>query len=445
MSAWGVSSTFRSCDSLIQRIERNDPTLKDLVILPTKQFGADEVHRLCAVLDSNSNTHWMSLSASGHVLSVTLLQQLGQSIAANHLTPLDSLAIGDRSMGDEGVSALCHALGRQHRLKVIDLSYKNMTTTGFQSVLETLGVSPTLQSLNVSRNLLLGQDAAAITASSLFENIAELDLSDCGITHSFASALFAKFASSQVKRTLLLSNNPLGPEGLRSLEPLMENICTLNISNSNIGNEGMEVLSWFGSSAIVSLDLSRNNISFEGIPSLIACLYNKENEQLGTLRYLQKLDLSSNPLSEKGVCWLVSKGFAKFNDNSLQFLDLSETSCGIQGACTVLTQSRVVSLRLFNNQLGSEGFLAISELVDDSSVAPQLEILDLAGNSADVNSVVSLLKAILKRESSSEGPSRLRSLVIGGNASGTEVEEIVAQIRKVRPDMDIARDKSEKK
>jgi Ran GTPase-activating protein (RanGAP) involved in mRNA processing and transport len=442
MPAWGASSTFRSCDSLIQRIEQNDPTLKDLVILPTKQFGADEVHRLCAVLDSNSNTHWTSLSASGHVVSVTLLQQFGQSIAANISTPLGSLSIGDRSMGDEGVSALCRALGRQHRLRAIDLSYKNMTTSGFQSVLETLGVSPTLQSLNVSRNPLLGLDATKITTSSLFDKVEELDLSDCGITHSFASDLFAKLAPSRVKRTLVLSNNPLGPGGLRSLEPLMGNICTLNLSNTSIGNEGMEVLSSFGSSAIVSLDLSRNNISFEGIPSLIACLQ-EENEQLGTLRNLQKLDLSSNPLSEEGVCLLANQGLAKCSNNSLQFLDLSETHCGIQGACTVLTQSKVVSLRLFNNQLGSEGFLAISELIQDSAVAPQLENLDLAGNNADINAVVSLLKAILKRES--EGPSRLRSLVIGGNASGTEIEEIVAQIRQIRPDMDIARDKCDKK
>jgi hypothetical protein len=415
------------------------------VILPTKQFGADEVHRLCAVLDSNSNTYWKSLSASGHVLSVTLLQQLGQAIAANHSTPLGSLAIGDRSMGDEGVSALCHALGRQHRLKVIDLSYKNMTIAGFQSVLETLGVSPTLQNLNVSRNPLIGQAAAESSTSPLFEHVVELDLSDCGITHSFASALFSKFAPSHVKRTLVLSNNPLGPEGLRSLEPLMENICILNISNSNIGNEGMKVLSTFVSSAIVSLDLSRNNISLEGISSLITFLHQK-NEQpgTGTLHHLQKLDLSNNPLSEEGVCLLVNRGFAKFYDNSLRFLDLSETNCGVQGACTALTQSKVASLRVYNNLLGSEGFLAISELIQDSAVAPQLENLDLAGNNADINSVVSLLKAILKRESS-EGHSRLRSLVIGGNASGTEVEEIVERIRQIRPEMDIARDKSDKK
>lgn len=447
MSAWGSSSPFRSCDSLIQRIERNDPTLTDLVILPTKTFGADEVNRLCAVLENNTNTYWKSLSASGHVISLESLCKLGRAIAANTSTPLSSLALGDRSMGDEGVSALCSALGRKHKLQTIDLSYKNMNSAGFHSVLETLAVSPTLSSLNLSRNPSIGQAAVDANTAPLFENVIELDVSDCGITGLFASQFFSKLVPGKANRAFVLSNNPLGPEGLRSLEPLLGDIVTLNVSNGSLGNDGMQVLASFGPTAIVSLDLSRNNVTLKGIPSFISCLHRESGEfstTTGSLNHLEKLDLSSNPISEEGVCILVNEGLAKSNIEPLRFLDLSETDAGVKGACTALTHSKAVSLRLFNNKLGSDGFRALSELIQDIHVAPGLESLDLAGNNADIDSVVSLLTGVHKRESEA-GPSRLRSLVIGGNASGTEVEEMVAKIQQVRPDLDIARDKSNKK
>eukprot|EP00985_Skeletonema_marinoi_P030569 scaffold32664_cov80-Skeletonema_marinoi.AAC.1 len=43
--AWG-SGAFNSCDKLLERVEKNDPTLKELVILPMKTFGAKDLERL---------------------------------------------------------------------------------------------------------------------------------------------------------------------------------------------------------------------------------------------------------------------------------------------------------------------------------------------------------------------------------------------------------------
>jgi hypothetical protein len=39
----------------------------------------------------------------------------------------------------------------------------------------------------------------------------------------------------------------------------------------------------------------------------------------------------------------------------------------------------------------------------------------------------------------------LKTLVVGGNQGGTDLEDLCAQIRKVRPDLDIARDKIRKR
>jgi hypothetical protein len=128
MSAWGKGGSARSCDELLKRVEANDPTLVDLLILSLKTFGSDQVHRLAKCLASGVNTHLISLSASGHCIPPDALQALGAALATGK-SNLTRLAIGDSNMGDVGVCALCQGLasGRNTlRLEVIDLSWKGM-------------------------------------------------------------------------------------------------------------------------------------------------------------------------------------------------------------------------------------------------------------------------------------------------------------------------------
>ncbi len=44
------TGSFKSCDSLLNRIENNDNQLIDLVILPMKTFGREEVLRLAKII-----------------------------------------------------------------------------------------------------------------------------------------------------------------------------------------------------------------------------------------------------------------------------------------------------------------------------------------------------------------------------------------------------------
>jgi len=46
----GPGGAAKSCDALLTRVERNDATLQELVILSNKTFGAAEVERLAAAL-----------------------------------------------------------------------------------------------------------------------------------------------------------------------------------------------------------------------------------------------------------------------------------------------------------------------------------------------------------------------------------------------------------
>jgi hypothetical protein len=126
--AWGKGGGVRSFDALLKRVEQNDPKLLELVVLPMKTFGSQEVHRLATILASGVNTHLESLSASGHNIPPEALEALGKALATGK-SNLVHLAIGDNSMGDAGVCALCQGLASSSgalKLETIDLSWKGM-------------------------------------------------------------------------------------------------------------------------------------------------------------------------------------------------------------------------------------------------------------------------------------------------------------------------------
>lgn len=150
MGAWGKnssSSSFKSCDALFQRVRQNDARLIELIILPMKTFGPKELLELSKILQSGVNTNLMTLSASGHTIYSTeakekegqgqekgqaALEALGQAIASGK-SKLTNIAIGDSSLGDDGVAALCKGLSmmtdippEQVVLKSLDLSWKGM-------------------------------------------------------------------------------------------------------------------------------------------------------------------------------------------------------------------------------------------------------------------------------------------------------------------------------
>jgi Ran GTPase-activating protein (RanGAP) involved in mRNA processing and transport len=459
MSAWGAtSSPLRSCDALIERIEQNDPTLTDLVILPNKKFGDQQLDRLCAVLQrpTTTNIHWASLSASGHALSPESLFRLGKAIASSSATTsgLRSIAVGDSLMGDDGVSAFCQGLQLgDHSLQQIFLSFKGIGTDGFCKLLKTLGKSTSLEKLDLSRNDGIGEAWYSVgDYDNLFPCVRELDLSDCGISSRLAIQLFPQIISRSdtVKRTLRLSGNPFGPKGLEALKGLFHSAGSLYISNCSLGDDGMAALHSLVcdgfSCDMTLLDISQNGIEKMGASRLAQCLSGgSAPDSEPFFRYIEELILAGNNLGEEGTELLIRKGLAARAAKglpSLKMLDLSETNCGLKGATAVVTESCAIEIRLFGNNLGSEGFRALAALVIAGRLPHTLESLDLAGNNADMSSVLELLKAVLWREANpSSIPSRLTSLVIGGNQGGLEVESMIRLIQKIRPDMDIGRDR----
>jgi hypothetical protein len=447
MSAWGAGGSFKSCDALLQRVERNDPTLTNLVILPQKTFGAAEADRLAAVFEKEGgNTHLVGLHASGHAVPALSLKRLGQAIAANK-SRIVELAIGNSTMGDEGICAFCEGLATstENSLESIDFSYKGMGPVGFQAIIRCLGNSQKLRELNLARNEGIGNAATVADfmkredeTSPFFPRINNLDLADCGIDGEFAAIFFPTLFTEGRKLTLRLSGNPIGDEGFRSVLNGHEHLENLYLASCGIDDASMEWLASLKatSTPLTLLDLSNNKISTPGALSLSECLHGDAgNAESACLAQLLDLNLAGNPLGEGGVIALTTRAQQKIP--VLKSLDLTETKCGVAGAVAAVRYSHAASLRLFNNNLGPEGFRALEETLRGGH--PTLVSLDLAGNRADEASVVALLSALIIPDTSFE--SKLRTLIVGGNKGGSDVEAMVKRVKEVRPEIDIARDK----
>jgi Leucine Rich repeat len=253
VSAWG-SASRQSCDDLIDRLERNDPLLKDVVILPAKRFGPAEVERLAALLERQHDSgvdrkedggdlednvvaarpdnsascsdyyHWRSLSASSHALPPESLARLGRAVAASSARAISSneqrprgpalvgLAIGDESTGDDGIRALCldgfltipnGSCSSSLSLVHLDLSHKGMTGLGLADIVASLRGSQKLRQLNVSRNdfsdalqalepLWKHHDESVGNCHDWFPALEDLDVSHCNLEPAFVDEFFQR-------------------------------------------------------------------------------------------------------------------------------------------------------------------------------------------------------------------------------------------------------------
>jgi Ran GTPase-activating protein (RanGAP) involved in mRNA processing and transport len=423
-AAWGAAA--KSCNALLVRVEQNDVTLTELVILPSKSFGAVEVERLAAALGDNTNL--TTISASGHAIPPAALGILGMALVKSKT--LKRIAIGDKNMGDEGVAALFEDKGCG-ALEAIDLAYKNISEEGMKILGAFLGDSTTLIDLNLSRNPIISNqgvvafcEAASGDTLTTSSSLRTINLSECQIGAQGMESLAKLLIQTTGCTTLGLSSNPLGPLSCSSLVSLLQegNLQSLQLASCELGDAGVTSLCQTikACTGLRILDLSDNGIGAEGANEFAKSL------QGDCWKAMKELKLANNSIGSDGMTAIAEAL------SSLETLDATQTKCGVQGATSILRATGLKRLRLFNNELGSEGFKAIAAMLPEC----RLLELDLGGNRADADDLLLLLQTLRATERIT-----LKVLEIGGNATSMEVEEEIKQIKKVHPDLDIARDR----
>jgi Ran GTPase-activating protein (RanGAP) involved in mRNA processing and transport len=265
MAGWGAAA--RSCDAMLVRIEKNDPNIKDWIILPTKIFGGSETERLANALFENRNTHLRTLSASGHAIPPSSLRELGKSLINN--TTLQSLAIGDCKMGNEGVISLLETEGSCQHLKTLDLEYKNITLDGILQIGKSFSQNAEWQDLIVSRNPIGNDGLIAFCDAAMLKpppHLRSLYLSNCQIGKSGLAKL-CEFLPSTNCKVLSLSSNPLGPSSGQHLKELVEisSLETLFLSSCQLSCLTISDLCQSTTCpGLKTLDISKNDIGEKG-------------------------------------------------------------------------------------------------------------------------------------------------------------------------------------
>jgi Ran GTPase-activating protein (RanGAP) involved in mRNA processing and transport len=227
-------------------------------------------------------------------------------------------------------------------------------------------------------------------------------------------------------------------------------VSELYLSNCRIGDHGIVpmVEACLGCSELSSnpsmqvLDVSYNNLTATGLDNFACRLLEVGRRQYSFFSKLHTLRLAGNTLDNVS-CIQLANAISQGPLQSLKDLDVARTSCGVVGAMALIEcnlsenkQSRLKSLNLFGNGLGSEGFVMLSKTLEGGH--PSLETLDLGGNNATEPGVVALLEAVLRRN---ERQNNLQTLVLGGNQGGENVEHFVQEIKRIHPRLDVARDK----
>jgi Leucine Rich Repeat/Leucine Rich repeat len=335
-------------------------------------------------------------------------------------------------------------------------------------LLETIGSQSSIELLNLARNEDIGPsfDFSGY-GLPLFPRLRMLDLSGCGLDartcFSLATAMTTFGGRGDLEDHVtsrgVLSLN-LNTTDLRDSEyfsKMMNRLFTFLIvsemflSGCQLGDEGLrQILDACSDSSEGStipklqvLDLSNNNLTQDALQDFFSKLVENNSRQCH-LRQLRKLNLSGNTLDEES-CNHLAACIAEGPLESLCDLDVSKTSCGVNGAVALIRSNNtdgssrgVKILNLFGNQLGSEGFVHLSKHLEGGH--PILESLDLGGNEATEAGIVAVLQPLIRQNCTGK-KNALRLLVVGGNQGGPTVETLVKDIQTMHPELDVARDK----
>ena len=196
----------------------------------------------------------------------------GGSLRALRRRPLTQLLFASNRLGQSSVHELANAGSRLEGLERLDLSGNGIGDEGLR---------------------VLGRELR-------FTQLKWLGLSHVNASSDGLGALISGSIAKQVQR-LELAGNPLQGPGLRAiLGGAFPALTHLDVSETLLGDEGLEVLLESpGSAQLVSLELKKNGLSAKGAVRLATARFPR----------LEYLSVSGNPLGESGMAAL-KKAFA---------------------------------------------------------------------------------------------------------------------------------------
>jgi Ran GTPase-activating protein (RanGAP) involved in mRNA processing and transport len=242
---------------------------------------------------------------------------------------LKTLKIGSMISGAEGLEILSTAFTQNKTITNFNIRGSKIGVRGCEILKWILGYNKTLTRLDLSDNNI--QTPGLLILASVLNQLSSLVLDGNQIGDPGCTILKQTLKPDGNLTRLDLSNNGIGPDGMRELIPVLTHLKSLKISKNSIGDSGCEILSTFleKNHTMTRLDLIDNKLSLDdGYERLIKCLVsNKTLIDFNPGSSGSNLDPMFYELISNNIKFSNEKNLALFNlcfDCYFHFTGLSE-------------------------------------------------------------------------------------------------------------------------
>jgi len=384
-SVWGRK---RGIEDLVAKVGANDASLESLHIMSTRKFDDQGAKSLCTALSKNTNL--TELYASGHTLGFEGISEFSKLLHGK--TGLAYLSIGCSKFGGKGLQILSEGLANNDGLKSLNLEYKGLDCSdgsdgaeGVRALSAALRNNSALEELLLSRNP-LGDEGVSILLRGLsgsHSRLRSLVLSDVGVGMDGMLVLGRTLQTRPSLSSVDISNNGLvGAAGCAAFAAAggFSNMAVLNISGCNIGNEGASMVARAvaqqGSPS--TLKLRNNGITAKGAVELANALklskiaeLDLSNNRVGphtaalfaAMSGLKQLGLLGNRLGNEGCQTIAESIIFSTKPVTLEYLDLCGNGIsddGVVSICSIFSaqQASCASFKTIvvgSNPIGQKG------------------------------------------------------------------------------------------
>ena len=276
--------------------------------------------------------------------------ELATALNCNNV--LEQLWLRGNVLGAVGAAVILTSLQNMTTLRVLDLSYNNISSRSANGIAAVINSNHFLEQLWLDGNMLMTTGVVIIArALKKHSNLTLLSLSNNEITEDAAEEISAIVNSNNLLEGLLLSNNQLQ---------------FMHLSEITKSHGGIQFLH--------ILELSNNSINATAADKLAVTL--------SSCVCLKELYLGNNNLGTTGVVKIFQ---AVKNIPILQVLSLNKNNITTEAAseiCDVInTNTNLDILLLGGNNLQTSGVLQIAEAVKNNN--PTMQLLSLSDNNVD--------------------------------------------------------------
>ena len=389
-----------NCNSCLEELYLAGNDLKSTAVLVLQALKETKTLKL---LDLNNNG-----------MTGVVAEDLADVINCNSC--LEELHLANNDLKSSAVAVL-QALQGIATLKILDLSFNNMTGVVAEDLAYAINRNSCLEKLNLSDNDLKSTAVVVLQALQGITTLKVLNLSFNDMTSVVAEDLACVIKSNSCLKKLYLYGNDLKSSGVVILQALqgITTLKVLNLSFNDMTSVVAEDLAYVikCNSCLAELHLASNNLETTGVVVLQA---------LQGITTLELLDLNFNHLTgvvaEDLACVIKS-------NSCLKKLYLSGNDLKSSGVVILQALQGITALKVLDLSFNHMTSVIAKELVDIIKRNPCLEELHLAYNDLNSSTIV-VLQAL-------QEISTLKLLDLRGNNMTSVVAQDLAGVIEQNP------------